>query len=144
MSAKAFFLTTFALVFVGALAAGCGDDTSVAPTVHNDAPLLAPQNVEAVPYAGGKVIISWDPNTQSNLLGYNVYRLDVETSLVLKLTPTPITATSYDDLSIAWGKSYQYRVTSVGQDLTESAYATRSVVLPDPTDAKERRDRQDP
>ena len=120
MSAKKTVFTTFVLLGLCALVVGCGDDT-VAPT-SDEAPILPPQNL-VVTQTAGMIRLSWDANTQGNLAGYNVYRLEGGAGLLVKMTHTPTLATTYLDDSVQPGIGYQYRVTSVTTNQKESPYA---------------------
>jgi len=131
MSAKTIAISTLLVLGACALIAGCGsDDNPVTPTPSNDAPILPPQNVIASRSTNGSVMVSWTANTQSNLLGYKVYRHDVDNSAILTLTPTPITVTHYEDATATNG-TYEYRVTSVSSKGDESGFATQTIVVRD-------------
>ncbi|MDH4037883.1 MAG: fibronectin type III domain-containing protein [Candidatus Krumholzibacteria bacterium] len=112
----------FALLALTALLAGCADET-VAPVVQNEAPVLAPTNVRAEIVNGGDIRVSWDPSTQLNVRGYNVYRLDTENSNIARLNPSVVSQSSFTDGSAAFSHEYEYRVTSVSVKNAESNYA---------------------
>ena len=116
----------FAMLALTALLAGCNDD-SVAPAGQNEAPVLAPTNVRAEIVNGRDIRVTWDPSTQLNVRGYNVYRFDFENSAVAKLTPSVIGTAAYTDGSAAFSHEYQYRVTSVSSKNAESNYAAVAI-----------------
>jgi fibronectin type 3 domain-containing protein len=127
MSAKKTFLMTFVFLCACALVAGCGSDT-VSPPV-DEAPILPPQNLSAGSSAVNKLVLTWDPNTQNKLAGYNVYRVDIVAEDVVKLTPALITDSMFKDYSARRGVEYEYRVTSVSTNDKESAYVSLDVLL---------------
>jgi hypothetical protein len=116
----------FALLVLTAMLAGCADET-VAPSGQNEAPVLAPTNVRAEIVNGGNILISWDPSTQLNVRGYNVYRLDTENSYIARLNPSVIAQSSYTDGGAAFSHEYEYRVTSVSGKNAESNYAAVTI-----------------
>lgn len=127
MSAKKTFSMTFVLLCACALVAGCGSD-SVSPTV-DDAPILPPQNVTANSSAASKMMLTWEPNTQNKLAGYNVYRRDVLTQDVVKLNTSLVTVAMFEDTSARRNVLYEYRVTSVGTNGKESTYVSVEALI---------------
>ncbi|UCG50571.1 MAG: hypothetical protein JSW58_10205 [Candidatus Latescibacterota bacterium] len=132
MSARKTTLMTVVLLGVCALVAGCGSDSVITSPTVDEAPILPPQNVTAGPSATSKLVLSWDPNTQNKLAGYNVYRVTLDTDEIELLTPYFITATSFEDPSARRGVAYEYRVTSVSKNGKESAYVAILVELEGP------------
>jgi len=120
-------LVSVVLLAISGILFGCGDST-VAPQVTTEAPIVAPSNVTAQELANGDVMIQWDASTQPNHRGYNVYRLDMENSQIGKLNSNELTQNSYVDQS-ASRKPYEYRVTAVSSRGTESGYASIVIVL---------------
>ncbi len=115
----------FALLALTAMLTGCSDETT-APVTHNEAPVLAPTNVQAEIVNGG-IRITWNPSTQPNVRGYNVYRLDRIDSSIERLTPSVTTETSYVDNGAAWSQEYEYRVTSVSTRDEESNFSAVAI-----------------
>jgi fibronectin type 3 domain-containing protein len=92
-----------------ATAAGLSSSSSVTITV-NAAPSPAP------------VAMAWDPNTQSYLAGYNLYRSmqsGVFTSAPLNGTSL-LTVTSFTDSTVQNGNTYYYAVRAVSTSGVES------------------------
>jgi fibronectin type 3 domain-containing protein len=129
-------MLAFALLALTAMLAGCADD-AVTPAEQNEAPVLAPTNVQAEIVNGGDIRISWSPSTQVSVVGYNVYRLDFATGAIGRLNPSVIGESSYTDYTAAFSREYEYRVTSVSSTHTESSFA--SVVITNRTPRPERR-----
>lgn len=133
MSANKTVFMTFLLLGMFALVAGCGSDSIVVPTV-DEAPILPPQNVSASQGEAEKLVLSWDPNTQNKLAGYNVYRANLTTQEVELMTPLPILDTEYNDPTARRNVRYEYRVTSVSKTGKESAYVAILIELVTPAD----------
>ena len=74
----------------------------------------------ATPQPG--IDISWQPNTESDLAGYNVYRrtLAGQGSQPVRLTPAPIPGSAYRDLTAVPGQRYAYSVTAIDTSNNES------------------------
>lgn len=112
----------------------------VATAADRTAP-APPANVAAV--AGdGKVSLSWNANTETDLAGYQVYR---GTSLPVTTTGTPLSgaaplaATSFTDLAVVNGTTYHYVVFAIDTAGNRAAAAAVSAkptanVTPAPTD----------
>jgi hypothetical protein len=69
--------------------------------------------------------LSWEPNTDPDLAGYIVYRQPVGSDGTLsgtsaRLTPTPIPAPAFSDLTAVLGQTYSYRVTATDTAGNES------------------------
>ena len=139
MSAKTFFLTSILLLGMGVLIAGCGSDSSPVTIDDNEAPILPPQNVQVIPTPDGRVIVTWDANTQSHLSGYNVYRNE-DGFGIQKLNGSPLTVTRYEDTSAQRTVQYEYWVTSVSAKGAESTFTAHQVMIPeyDPGDKRRR------
>jgi hypothetical protein len=79
--------------------------------------------------------LSWEPNTDPDLAGYIVYRQPVGSDGTLtgtpaRLTPTPIPAPAFSDITAVPGHTYSYRVTATdtaGNESPASAEARESI-----------------
>jgi hypothetical protein len=88
-------------------------------------PSLAPPSID----------LSWEPGFDAGLVGYNIYRADLDSppgtstssgsnlpgSRFVRLNSEPVPVASYRDLAVIPGRSYRYRVTAVGAHDLESA-----------------------
>lgn len=78
-----------------------------------------PQNLQAAS-SNGSVTLSWAASSESNLLGYLVYRGTSATGPFVKLTASPIAPTTYTDSTVSNGTSYTYLVKTLKLETTPS------------------------
>jgi hypothetical protein len=107
------------------------DSNEIEATPTDFTPPAPPRGLAAVPGRGG-IALSWDPNTEPDLLGYLVYRRELPTLTSSRLTQAPIPTTTYLDRTARPGKSYAYTVTAVDRsrnrnESAPSAEATGSL-----------------
>jgi hypothetical protein len=102
-------------------------------TFHDVIPPSAPTGLAAI--AGGgfgeppSVDLSWDPNPELDVLGYNVFRAEGD-GKPLRMNAQPTPGPAYRDLTAQPGHRYRYFVTAVDQRHHESAASpTVDVVL---------------
>jgi hypothetical protein len=69
-----------------------------------------PENLVGMEY-GNYIHLSWDPNSEPDLAGYNIYRSDIGGGPYAKVNATIITQTNYDDYPGSSGMFY-YCVTA--------------------------------
>jgi hypothetical protein len=117
----------------GIRAAVEGEDSPIAEVVTRDIyPPGQPAGLQAVFSGVGQkpfVDLTWAPNIESDLAGYNVYRW-VEGGTPQKLNAQPVQVASYRDETIEPGKTYSYAVTAVdlrGNESPRSATASEAV-----------------
>jgi hypothetical protein len=93
-------------------------------------PPLVPTGLEAVPGgatpADRSIDLSWTPDSEADLAGYNVYRQEVTSTgevagTAARLTSTPVVGPAYRDQTAVPGHRYSYRVTAVDATGNESA-----------------------
>jgi fibronectin type 3 domain-containing protein len=81
--------------------------------------------------AASYIDLSWEPNSETDLTGYFVYRQlarpngDPQGPLA-KLTSLPIATPSYRDVAVAPGQRYIYSVTAVDASGNESAPSAKA------------------
>ena len=79
--------------------------------------------------AGGpkSIDLSWEPNHESDLSGYLIYRSDLDGGETgtgpLRLNTTPVSGPSYQDDKVLPGHHYTYTVTSVDRNGNESKHS---------------------
>ncbi|MCP4614576.1 MAG: hypothetical protein GY845_38335 [Planctomycetes bacterium] len=94
---------------------------SVTITVWDPIP-APPSGLNTIP-GTGEILLTWNPNTESDLTGYNVYRSETAGGPYTKLTSPPITAAQYQDTGLTDLTTYYYVVTAMDTDVNESAYS---------------------
>lgn len=97
-----------------------------------DPRLGRPTGLQAFP-GPRSVLLTWDPNPQSRIKGYFVYRAGVEEGPFANLNLSPEPEPQYLDSSIAPGLDYYYNVTSVTEVFLPGNSAPRTVES-DPSD----------
>lgn len=75
-------------------------------------PPSPPGSLVAVP-AETAVRLAWNASPEDDVAGYLVYRAEAPGAAYVRLTPTPITTTTYIDRTVERGKTYSYVVTAV-------------------------------
>lgn len=101
-----------------------GDDSNVASiTTHDVFPPAAPSGLQAVfSQAAQKssIDLTWTPNTDKDLAGYNVYRRTEDTQPV-KVNQALVKAPGFSDATVQPGMKYFYSVSAVDLRNNESA-----------------------
>jgi hypothetical protein len=107
-------------------------ESSPVTLVLNDTfPPKTPTGLVSVPGDAGSASIdlSWEPNSETDLAGYIVYRQELTSSgqpqgSATHLNPTPVIGPAYHDTTPAPGHHYAYRVTAVDTAGNESRPST--------------------
>lgn len=110
-----------------------GDDSSVVPVAAQDVfPPATPASVQAV-FSGSTqnlfIDLTWSPNSEADLAGYNVYR-HTEGGQAQKINATLINSPSFRDTGVRSGTKYFYSVTAVdlrGNESGKSEETSESV-----------------
>lgn len=126
MALSKYLVISVVILCLAGLTAGCGSDTAAPPRAP-EAPLLPPLNLSAARSTDGDITLWWQPNPQSNLIGYNVYRAVSGSTNFTKLNPALVVSNSYTDQDASWNYRYDYRVTCVGANGAESDYASVTI-----------------
>jgi fibronectin type 3 domain-containing protein len=93
----------------------------VESTYSNEVMVVVPVNI---------VHLEWEPSADY-VVGYRVYRGQIEGGAYPNYTSGPVTALSFDDVTALSGATYYYVVTSLDAEGNESVYSNQaSVVLP--------------
>ncbi|MBI4458898.1 MAG: hypothetical protein HY648_02420 [Acidobacteria bacterium] len=80
-------------------------------------PPTPPQNLRAIAVSGA-VEMSWSPNTESDLAGYNVYRS--QGGPFQRLNPELLSVPLFRDTRVERGRPYRYQVRAADRDGNES------------------------
>ena len=108
------------------------DSPSVEVFTHDIYPPAQPSGLQAVFSSVGQkpfIDLTWAPNQESDLAGYNVYRW-LAGGQAQKLNPQLVQTSSYRDQNVEPGKQYFYAVSAVdlrGNESPRSAEASESV-----------------
>ncbi|MCI0452814.1 MAG: fibronectin type III domain-containing protein [Candidatus Latescibacteria bacterium] len=127
MAIRKHLVLVCALLAVSLVAFGCAEDAAAPNANEDEAPVLAPTNLQAVVINGGDIQISWNASSQPNVRGYNVYRVDNIESSIERLNGSPLEVTSVVDGGARFGREYDYRVTAVSTKHAESAFASVTI-----------------
>ncbi|WP_040356673.1 DUF7594 domain-containing protein, partial [Colwellia piezophila] len=91
----------------------------------------APVNVAATD-GFNSITVSWDASTESDVIGYKVYRREHDEDFFdSPIHPGLLTQTSFEDTIVVFGQSYQYVVRAVdarNQESGNSLFATSTVL----------------
>jgi hypothetical protein len=112
-----------------------GDDSKLVHLVAHDVfPPAIPSGLQAVFSSVGQkpfIDLTWAPDTESDLVGYLVYRRTAASAFT-SVTTAPVKAPAWRDNDVHPGKKYYYTVTAVdvrGNQSAQSAPAEESVPL---------------
>jgi hypothetical protein len=88
--------------------------------------------------AGPYIDLSWEPNSESDLAGYRVYRQLARPDgspqgPLARLTAVPIAVPAYRDVAVAAGQGYIYSVTAVDAAGNESAPSAKALEVVEPS-----------
>jgi len=101
-----------------------GDDTPLIHVfAHDTFPPAVPTGLQAVFSGVGQaafIDVAWSPDTESDLVGYNVFRHEAGAAPV-KMNPDLVKAPAYRDTNVQAGKKYFYSVSAVDERNNQSA-----------------------
>jgi len=110
-----------------------GDDSPPLTVVAHDIfPPAAPSGLQAVASGVGQppfVDLTWAPNTESDLAGYNIYRRE-DSSPAVRINTALVNTPSYRDSEVVPGHKYYYAAAAVdlrGNESPHSAEASETV-----------------
>lgn len=109
-----------------------GNDSPIVSVFANDIfPPAVPTGLEAVFSAAGQpsIDLSWTPDSEPDLAGYNVYR-HRENEAPVKINSELVKSSAYRDIQLTPGSKYYYSVTAVdlrGNESAKSAEASETV-----------------
>ncbi len=71
-------------------------------------------------------VLTWTASPSPNVAGYNVYRALASRGPYTRLTPLPVSGTSFTDTAVESGRLYYYVTTSVNTSGLESAFSVEA------------------
>ncbi len=69
------------------------------------------------------VTLSWIPSASASVAGYYIYRESLSDGVIVMLTASPVTGSSYTDTQVQPGQTYLYAIASVDNAGDESSPA---------------------
>ena len=103
----------------------------MAATFHTAVAIEPPTGL--VILSGDKsVILHWDPNSEANLSGYNVYRSLSSGGPFVKKNTSLLTSLGFCDLNVSDGQTYYYQVTALTTASQESLPSATLSTVPNP------------
>ena len=106
-----------------------GDDTpAVKLFVHDIFPPAVPNGLQAAFSGVGQqpfIDLTWGPDTEADLAGYNVYRHE-QGGQSSKINSAPIKPPSFRDSNVTSGRTYIYSVTAIDVRGNESAHSAET------------------
>jgi hypothetical protein len=108
---------------------GCSEDSTVTPEpiIQDTAPPAPPVGI-AIQRRDAGVKLTWAPNMESDLAGYNIWVYDPSPNTVqayVKLNTGLVTDSQYSSSKLPDGRANQYfRLTAVDEYGNESAFST--------------------
>ncbi len=88
------------------------------PTLRND--VVAPVSNVVATKAGRHCQISWSASTETNSVGYNIYRKTDTSEIYTKINSNPVTGTTYTDPCLYHVGVYTYMVRTLKLEVTPS------------------------
>ena len=107
-------------VFENICGGGSGDTT----------PPLAPNGLTATG-GDGNVALSWTANSDSDLMGYNLYRSQTSGNTGSKINSSVMTTTNYSDTNVISDTTYYYTLKAVDTSFNESATSAQTSATTD-------------
>ena len=84
---------------------------------------------------GNSATLSWNPVSDGNLAGYNLYRSTSSTGGYVRINNVLLTAANYVDGGLSYITNYYYKLTAVNNALEESNYSAKFILnIPLPAD----------
>jgi hypothetical protein len=112
------------------------DVVNVTVVVVDTTPPGAPLGSTARTGGPGEILLNWTPNGEPDLVGYLLYRSDLESGPFIRINTDPLANASYVDIGLVPGVRYWYIVRAVdraGNPSAVSAPASALAGLPSPS-----------
>jgi predicted small lipoprotein YifL len=108
---------------MGPLSVESGEGTPTCVTLKDTFPPAAPKGLGGVA-SEGAISLIWEANSEKDLAGYLVLRGEAPGDTMTAITPSPITATNFND-TVAAGVRYVYAIVAVDTAGNRSAPSNR-------------------
>jgi hypothetical protein len=95
---------------------GLGESPKSPPllTIYDTISPIAPIGLVSTPISGGRTLLTWEPNTEPDLAGYNVYKNN------LKANPSLVKQENYEIGNLNTNTTYEFAVTALDTSNNES------------------------
>ncbi len=103
-----------------------GEGTVVAATPQDKTPPAAPRDLK-LEKKGGVVLLSWTPNTENDVAGYNVYRLT--SGKPEKINSSTVPQPAFTDTKPGTDRFVSYQVTAVDRSGNESMPSREQIII---------------
>jgi fibronectin type 3 domain-containing protein len=103
----------------------------VAVTIRDTYPPGAPQELVGIS-KGNAIVLNWNPNSETDLLGYHVYRKSSSGKHYQQITTSPLSKTTFRDQNISPDQIYFYVITALddASPPNESPFSVSVQVFP--------------
>jgi fibronectin type 3 domain-containing protein len=103
-----------------------GEGAAVTATPQDKTPPAAPRDLK-LEKEGGAVLLSWTPNTESDVAGYNVYRLT--SGKPEKINSSIVPQSAFTDTEPGTDRFVSYQVTAVDRSGNESMPSREQIII---------------
>jgi hypothetical protein len=103
-----------------------GEGTAVTATPQDKTPPAAPRDLK-LEKKGGAVLLSWAPNTENDIAGYNVYRLT--SGKPEKINSSIVPQGAFTDTGPGTDRFVSYQVTAVDRSGNESVPSREQIII---------------
>jgi hypothetical protein len=83
----------------------------------------APSGLKVLNTSYDKLTLTWEANTELDVIGYNVYRLIISKNSFIKINSEPVNSTVYIDTGLDEKTRYSYKITAVDDYGLESSFS---------------------
>lgn len=103
---------------------------SMVPVTIDSFPPANPVGLQATSQPNGTVLLAWQPNSEPDLAGYQVYQSTVRGSGYSQINQTLVTDSTFTTVRLLGGRTYYYVVTAMDAYENESGYSNEASAVP--------------